>query len=66
MDPGTQRQNGREGFLSSLNAAINTLSLAKEASSFSPAGAVFGSAGSILTTIRVDFFLLRLCLLVAG
>jgi hypothetical protein len=55
-----QRQERREDVLSSLNMAIESLNLAKELSSITPAKTVFSSAGIILTMIRVDFFLLRL------
>jgi len=48
----------RDNVLSTLNGAIETLNLAKEISSFTPAKAVFGSVGVIVTMIRVGFFLL--------
>jgi hypothetical protein len=54
MDPDAQRQKRRENVVSSLNAAIETLNLAKEISSITPAKAVFGSVGVILTMIKVD------------
>ena len=60
MYANAQRQERREDVLSSLNMAIESLNLAKELSSITPAKAVFSSAGIILTMIRVDFFLLRL------
>lgn len=52
-----QRQEGQDDALSTLDVAIETLNLAKEISSITPARAVFGSVGVILTTIRVSFFL---------
>jgi len=51
----SQRPKGREAALSSLNIAIEVLNLAKEATSFMPANAVFGSVSILLTTIRVGF-----------
>ena len=57
MDPTAQRQNGREKVIFSLNAAIDTLNLVKEVSTITPAKAVFGSVGVILTMIKVIFFL---------
>jgi len=43
--------------LSLLNAAVAALNLAKELSSVTPAKAVFGTVGVILTMIRVSFLL---------
>ena len=57
MDPKSQRR--RDGALSSLNVAIEAVNLAKDISSITPAKAVFGSVGVILTMIRVGFFLVR-------
>ena len=54
MDPNSQR---RDDALSSLNAVIEAMNLAKEVSSITPAKAVFGSVSIILTTIRVRLFL---------
>ena len=42
-----------DGLLSALNVAIETLNLAKEISSITPAKAVFGSASVLLAMIRV-------------
>ena len=56
MDADSKRQKRREKALTLLNAAIDAMNLAKEASSGTPAPAVFGSVGIILTTIRVGFF----------
>ena len=50
-----QRSKGRDGTLSSLNVAIEALNLAKEAASFTPAKAAFGSVSILLTMIRVCF-----------
>jgi hypothetical protein len=61
MDASAQRQKRRDDVLSSLNVAIETINLAKEVSSITPAKAVFGSVGVILTMIKVSFFLRCLC-----
>jgi len=53
----SQQPKGRNGTLSSLNVAIEALNLAKEASSITPAKAVFGSVSILLTMIRVRFLL---------
>ena len=59
MDPKSQRRH--DGILSSLNVAIEAMTLAKEVSSISPAKAVFGSVSIVLTMIRVRPILL-ICL----
>ena len=51
-----QRQNGQESAVSSLNVTMNVLNFAKDVSEITPAKAAFGSAGFLLTTIRVGFF----------
>ena len=51
----TQRPKGRDGVLSTLNVAIEVLTLAKEVSSITPAKAAFGSVSALLTMIRVCF-----------
>ena len=51
-----QRPQERDGVLSSLNTAIDTLNLAKEAASVTQAKAAFTSAGVLLTMIRVGSF----------
>ena len=56
MDTKPQQPKGRGGTLSSLNVAIETMNLAKEISSITPAKAVFGSVSILLTMIRVRFF----------
>ena len=48
-----KRPKGQDGNISSLNLAIEAMNLAKEVSSFTPAKAVFGSVGVLLTMIRV-------------
>ena len=55
MEAKPQRPKGRERTLSSLNVAIEAMDLAKELSSITPAKAVFGSVGTLLTIIRVRF-----------
>ena len=57
MDANSKRQKRREVALTLLNAAIDFMNIAKEASSGTPAPAVFGSVGIILTIIRVSFLL---------
>jgi hypothetical protein len=54
-----QRPKERDGVLSSLNAAIEILNLAKELSSISSATAAFGSVNALLMMIRVNFRLFR-------
>ena len=51
----SQGQKGRDSVLSSLNMAIGALNRAKEATSVTPAKAMFTSAGVLLTMIRVGF-----------
>lgn len=55
MDPDAPSPEPQDNALSSLDAAIKTLNIAKEASSTSPAKTAFGSASVILTTIMVRF-----------
>ena len=55
MADGSQQQEPRVNVLSSLNAAIDALSLAKELSSATPAKAVFGFVSVLLAMIRVGF-----------
>ena len=57
MEDKSQRPKGRDGAISTLNTAIDALNLAKELSSITPAGAVFGSVSVILTTIKVGLLL---------
>jgi len=59
MGPESQQPKRRDGVLSSLTMAVEALNLAKEVSAITPAKAVFGSVGTLLTMIRVCFF--RLC-----
>ena len=55
MDMDSQLQKRQNNALTLLNAAIEAMSLAKEISSATPAKAVFGSVGVLLTMIRVCF-----------
>jgi hypothetical protein len=64
MDAKSQQPKERDGTISTLNAAIETLNLAKELVDIAPAKAVFGSVSVILATIRVSSlhgFLLTEC-----
>ena len=53
----SERQKRRESALILLNAAIEAMNLAKEISSATPAKAIFGSVGVLLTMIVVRFLL---------
>ena len=53
METRSQQPKGRDGAISSLNAAIEAMNLAKEDSSITPAKAVFGSVSVLLTMIKV-------------
>ena len=53
MDADSRRQNRRDDALTLLNVAIETMNLAKEIASITPAKAVFGSVSVLLTMIRV-------------
>ena len=55
MDPKSQRPKRQDNTLSLLNAIIEVANLAKELSSPTPARAVFGTVGVILTMIKVPF-----------
>ena len=48
-----KKRKRRDGALSSLNAAIDAMNIAKDALSATPAKAVVGSVSVILTMIRV-------------
>ena len=61
MDANSRRSKRRDDgapSLSSLNAAIEAMNLAKEVSSMTPAKAVFGSVSVLLTMIRVGSLLI--------
>ena len=57
MDAKPHRPKEREGVVSTLNAVIEAMNLAKEISSITPAKAVFGSVTVVLTMIKVSFLL---------
>ena len=57
MDTNPQRQERQENTLSVLNVTIDALNLAKEISSATPAKAIFGSVGALLSMIRVSLLL---------
>jgi len=57
MDTKSQRPKEGEGVISTLNAAIEDLSLAKKVSSITPARVIFDSVGSLLAMIRVCLLL---------
>jgi len=50
----SQRPEGRENTVSSLNAAIETMNLAEKISSITPAKAVFATVSVLLTMIKVS------------
>ena len=54
MDANSKREKWQDGILSSLNAAIEVMNLAKEVASITPAKAVFGSVSVLLAMIRVS------------
>ena len=59
MDIKSQRQEGPDSALSSLNMAIEALNLAKEILNATPVNAVFGSVSVLLTMIRVRLLFYR-------
>ena len=66
MAPKPQRQKRRATTISSLNAAILTVNVAKDALGMTPAKAALGSISTILDTIRVGFLLVCVCRLLAN
>ena len=58
MAPASKQRKEREKAISTLNALIEGLNLAKEVLSITPARAVFGSVCTLLVMIRVRLFLL--------
>ena len=55
MSTGSQQQDGREGPLALLNAAIETMNHAKTLPFSQPAMVIFGTVSTILTMIKVCF-----------
>ena len=60
-----QQPKGRGSALSSLNATIDTLNIAREVSSIAPAKTAFGSTSDLLTLIKVRFLLVHVGRLLA-
>ena len=60
MDKKPKQSKRREDVLSSLNVIIEGLNVAQNLSSITPAKAIFGTVGVILTMIRVSFSFLLL------
>ena len=56
MDASPQRPKERDVVISSLNAAIEAVNIAKDVLSMTPAKAALGSVGVILAMIKVGFF----------
>ena len=62
MKAESQRPKEQEDAIETLNAAIRDTDLAEKASCIAPAKIVFGSAGTLLTLIRVRIpFLAKIC-----
>ena len=59
MDTWSRKAKRRDATLASLNAAIEAMNLAKEATSMTPAKAIFGSVSVILAMIRVGSLVRR-------
>ena len=55
MDEDSRRQERKDDALSLLDVAIETVNLAKEIASITPAKAVFGTTGVLLKMIKVRF-----------
>ena len=53
MDTESQRPTSKDGLLSSLNASIDSMNVAKGVPRISPVVSVFASVGGLLTTIKV-------------
>ena len=66
MDTKSRRQKHQDATLSSLNAAIDAMNIAKDVMSMTPAKAAFGSVSVILTMIKVGFLPSRVGRLLAN
>ena len=55
METKSQRPKGRDSALSSLDAAISALDLARDATGMKPAKDAFGSANVLIAAIKVCF-----------
>ena len=53
MDAKSHRRKGRDSILSSLNAAIDVVNVAKDVMGMTPAKAALGAVSVLLTLIRV-------------
>ena len=60
MDTKSQRPKRPDTTLSSLNAAIDAMNIAKDVLGMTPAKAAFGTVSVILNMIRVGLPLLRI------
>ena len=54
MEADSKQKKRQEGIISSLNAAIEAMNLAKGVATVTPAKAVFSSVSILLTMIRVS------------
>ena len=61
MTTESRKPKGRENALSLLNAAIEVLTVAKDATSATPAQAAFSAAVVLLIMIKVPFVHFRNC-----
>lgn len=59
MNSKSQRQKRRDTALSSLDAAIEALNIAKDVLDMTPAKAALGSVTVILAMVRVSFLLVH-------
>ena len=59
MTDNSKQQKRRDAAILSLDVAIGLVNIGKEASSMTPAPAVFGVVTILLTTIKVSFVPLR-------
>ena len=59
MTDKSKQPNRRDGAILSLGAAIRLVNIGEEASSMTPAPAVFGVVTTLLTTIRVSLMSLN-------
>ena len=57
MTAKSQKPEGKENSLSLLNAAIEVITVAKDAANATPAQVAFSAAAVLLTMIRVSFFI---------
>lgn len=55
MEAKSQQRKGRDDALSSLNAAVDALGLARDSGNMKHAKGMFSSTITLITTIRVSF-----------